>query len=111
MDAEQLLNQLGLHSYDGRGFVLTIYAVDLLMEYGEDTFPNLKRLHQAVSQKYPCSYDVFLSEIHKISQIAWERDAKRVCKYASRDLEYEPTASDFIDILYVYLSRHQPGKI
>ncbi len=34
MDTEQLLNRLGLRSCDGRGFVLTLYAVNLLLEYG-----------------------------------------------------------------------------
>ena len=106
MDTEQLLNRLGLRSCDGRGFVLTLYAVNLLLEYGEDPFPTLKKLYQIVSKEYPCSYDTFQADIHKISLIVWERNAGLLCKYAARDLEYAPSAADFIDILYNYLSRH-----
>lgn len=106
-DVEQLLFDLHVCSGSSRGYFLTRDAVNLRLVCGEDWDPSLKALHREVTKLNDCSYDDFRKLVQKTSEIAWEKNAELLKKYAHRDLEQAPAAQDFIEILYTYILRNR----
>ena len=106
MDVDQMLFDLRVYSGSCLGYFLTRDAINLLIVCGEDWEPSLKALQEEVAKLRKCTNDTFQQEIKLVSCLAWERNRLLLEKYAYRELEAPPTASEFIDILiYVYFTK------
>lgn len=107
MDIEQLLYDLHVFSGNGYGYILTRDAVNLLLICGEDWEPSLKELQGEVAKFHSCTYDTFLHDVKKISDLAWERNPALLIKYAHLELDEAPSVKAFIEILYTYILRNK----
>ena len=87
------------------GYRYTEYALMLMKEDEERIHCVTKCLYPEIAKRYQTSCNSVERNIRTLSQVAWRSQPRLLQKLAGHTLDRRPTSSQFLAILFAYLSR------
>ena len=93
------------------GYRYTEYALLLMKEDEECIHSVTKCLYPEIAKRYQTSCNSVERNIRTLSQVAWRAQPRLLQKLAGHTLDRRPTSSQFLAILFAYLSSSGNLKI
>ena len=103
-DIHKLLTQLGADLHY-TGYRYTEYALLLIKEDEQCIHSVTKWLYPEIAKRYQTSCNAVERNIRTLSQVAWRTESQLLLIMAGHTLDRRPTSSQFLAILFAYLSR------
>lgn len=104
MEVQMILRKLGIGS-TYKGYKATVIAVTLALEDEDRLSSVTKRIYGEVAQKINSTPSAVEKNIRTVMLRAWTNNRTELEIMAGYKLEIPPSPSEFLDIIYTYISR------
>ncbi len=70
-----------------------------------------KNLYTAAAEHFDCKWNLIERNIRTISARGWQARPDLICEFAGRELDSEPTAAEFVDIIANYILKKYENQV
>lgn len=104
-DLKELLRRMGINSLY-RGQKVALRSVELVLEDENRLLDVVNRIHEVVGAEQEKSWTAVERQLRTTVSVAWRTNPQLLENIAGYPLTKQPTASEFIEILYNYTVRN-----
>lgn len=107
---QKTLRSLGI-TFNYQGYYQVAYAIELVIEDKNRLLDVTQQIYQRVADRHDNSWSAIERNIRTVVVRAWKINPELLTQIANYPLSEAPTATEFIEMIAIYLLRRLPEEL